>query len=486
MANAITLNQQTGQDNFMSRRALPCLGIFAAIYLVSIAFGYHINAIVLAIVLMVMLCLLKIPVAIALISSALLGALHSGLSMSEAVDTFNDNLLMGAQVGVTYIMIGAFAVAIARSGLVDLLAYKIASQLDLNVGATNKGVKWMLLLALVAASIMSQNLVPVHIAFIPILIPPLLGVMNKLRMDRRGIACILACSMSASYLLLPTGFGAIYLNEILLANVNSVGQAYGMSATPGMVLKAMALPVMGILLGMLVAVFYTYRKPRGYQEAPSTTLQTETPLKPLNFKQIIFTVAALVVALICQLQFDSLLIGAMIGFMILSAAGIFRWSDQDDVFTEGLRMMAQIAVIITFASGFSGILNATNEIAPLVSATADFIGDNMVLGAALMLVVGLFITIGFGDSFASVPILAPIYVPLAITLGFSPVATIALLGAAAALGDAGSPASTITLGATAGLNSDGQHDHISDSVIPTFIHANFGMLIFAWIAALML
>lgn len=486
MANAITLKRQDKQDNSLSRIVVPCLSVFAVIYLLSMAFDYHINAVVLTIALMVMLCLLKMPVAIALIVSALLGALHSGLSMTEAVGTFNDNLLMGAQVGVTYIMIGAFAVAIARSGLVDLLAYKIASMLDLSTDATNKGVKWMLLSAFVAASIMSQNLVPVHIAFIPILIPPLLGVMNKLRMDRRGIACILACSMSASYLLLPTGFGAIYLNEILLANVNSVGEAYGVSATPGMVIKAMALPVAGILLGMLVAVFYTYRKPRHYQDVPATTLQTEQPLKPLDFKQLVLTAAALVVALICQLQFDSLLIGAMIGFIILSTAGIFRWNDQDDVFTEGLRMMAQVAVIITFASGFSGVLNATNEIAPLVSATAEFIGDNRVLGAALMLFVGLFITIGFGDSFASVPILAPIYVPLAIALGFSPVATVALLGASAALGDAGSPASTITLGATAGLNADGQHDHISDSVIPTFIHANFGMLAFAWVAALML
>ncbi|HBN52231.1 MAG TPA: sodium:proton antiporter, partial [Thalassospira sp.] len=157
-----------------------------------------------------------------------------------------------------------------------------------------------------------------------------------------------------------------------------------------------------------------------------------------------------------------------------------------DVFTEGMRMMAQIAVIITIASGFAGVLDATGEIAPLVQASAELIGDNKALGALIMLLVGLFITIGFGDSFASVPILAPIYIPLALALGFSPMATIALLGASAALGDAGSPASTITLGATSGLNADGQHDHVKDSVIPTFIHANFGMVLFAWIAAMIL
>ena len=104
-----------------------------------------------------------------------------------------------------------------------------------------------------------------------------------------------------------------------------------------------------------------------------------------------------------------------------------------------------------------------------------------------MLIVGLFITIGFGDSFASVPILAPIDIPLALTLGFSPMAAVALLGASAALGDAGSPASTITLGATSGLNADGQHDHIRVfGLLRPLCTLNFGMMIFAWIAAMIL
>ena len=49
-----------------------------------------------------------------------------------------------------------------------------------------------------------------------------------------------------------------------------------------------------------------------------------------------------------------------------------------------------------------------------------------------------------------------------------------LLGTAGALGDAGSPASDSTLGPTAGLNTDGQHDHIWDTCVPTFLHYNIG------------
>ncbi|MCB8888803.1 Na+/H+ antiporter family protein [Vreelandella malpeensis] len=473
-------------DRFLTRRVLPTLGLFALVYGAALALDYHINTAVLTITLMVTLCLLKMPVAIALIGAALLGALHGGLSVTEAIGTFNESLLTGAQVGMTYVMVGAFAVAIARSGLLDLLAQRIAARLDWREGATNKGVKWGLFLTLIVASLLSQNAVPVHIAFIPILIPPLLGVMNRLKIDRRAVACLLGCFISASYLLLPTGFGAIYLNEILLANVNEVGESLNLAVTADMVPRAMFWPVMGLIAGAAVCVFYSYRKPREYESVPATEIAMQASPKRPNLVQLAATVAAIGAALGCQLAFDSLLLGALVGFVILGASGVFRWREQDDVFTEGMRMMAQIAVIITLASGFSGVLGATDEIGSLVAATAALLDGNMMLGAALMLIVGLFITIGFGDSFASVPILAPIYIPLALALGFSPMATVALLGASAALGDAGSPASTITLGATAGLNADGQHDHIRDSVIPMFLHANLGMLLFAWGAAMVL
>lgn len=498
MFDSPSLNAATGRDGFARRRVMPVAALLAVLYLVAQAVGYHINAVVLTIVLMVTFCLLQMPVAIALIGAALLGGLHAGLSMQDSLAAFNDNLLVGAQVGLTYVMIGALAVALGRSGLLELLARRLSTALDRDSAATGRGIRALLFVILITASLLSQNLVPVHIAFIPILIPPLLGLMNRLQLDRRAIACLLACAMSATYLLLPTGFGAIYLNEILLANVNQVGEPLGLTATAAMAPKAMFLPVMGIIAGMLVALLVTYRRPRDYVSTVSDSPASDSPAPEahnvataqapvtLNVGQLIMTLAALGVALLCQLLFDSLLLGALIGFMIISVTGIFRWREQDDVFTQGLRMMAQIAVIITVASGFAGVLSATGEIAPLVSAAAELIGDNRALGAAVMLVVGLFITIGFGDSFASVPILAPIYIPLALALGFSPLATVALLGASAALGDAGSPASTITLGATAGLNADGQHDHIKDSVIPTFLHANVGMLAFAWVAAMVL
>ena len=65
-----------------------------------------------------------------------------------------------------------------------------------------------------------------------------------------------------------------------------------------------------------------------------------------------------------------------------------------------------------------------------------------------MLLVGLLVTMGIGSSFATIPIITTIFVPLCLHLGFSPMATIAIIGSAAAVGDAGSPASDSTLGPT--------------------------------------
>lgn len=479
------------QDTFFLSRALPVLIGLAVIYGLLWMLAIPINAVVLAITLMVVFCLIKIPVAVSLVSAALLGGLHARMTMPDILQVLNDNLLSGAQVGMTYIMVGAFAVALARSGILDWVAQKMARSLNREGAHVRQQVKWMLFALFIMASLLSQNLIPVHIAFIPVLIPPLLGLMNRLRLDRRAVACILACGISASYLLLPFGFGAIYLNEILLENFNSVGAASGYAATASMAPKAMFFPVMGLLAGMLFAVFITYRKPRDYAqvtkaETENADMVTVDEKIEIGLQPLLFTALAVVTVLLFQIYFDSLFIGAMIGFMILGFSGIYRWQAQDDVFTQGVRLMAEIAVIITIASSFGALLTSTGDIDPLVASATQFFGDNKLFGAAVMLVVGLFITIGFGDSFASVPILAPIYIPLAFALGFSPLAALAMLGAAAALGDAGSPASTITLGATAGLNADGQHDHIKDSVIPTFFHANIGMLLFTWVAVVWL
>jgi predicted histidine transporter YuiF (NhaC family) len=114
------------------------------------------------------------------------------------------------------------------------------------------------------------------------------------------------------------------------------------------------------------------------------------------------------------------------------------------------------------------------------------VGSSKILAALGMVIVGLLITMGIGSSFSTVPIIAAIYVPLCTTLGFSPLATICITVAATVTGDAGSPVSDTMLAATAGLNADGQHNHIWDTSIPGFVHFNIPLIIFGILGAIIL
>lgn len=447
------------------------------------------NAIVLAILVMVGLSLARVSVVFALIVATLVGGLYAGMPIKEILDAFNDGLGNGATVALAYAVLGAFAVALSRSGITEVMANRAIRRFHVDEsGSSRRMVTYTLLAALLAAAVSSQNLIPVHIAFIPVLVPPLLKLMNHLQLDRRLVACVITFGITAPYMLLPVGFGAIFLNDILLTNLNESGAELGLEVTRQMVPMAMVIPIGGMALGLAVAVLISYRKGRRYEDR-DLAHGDETPAEAaqhLKGWQKAVLAIALVGTVAAQLYTGSMVLGGIFGFAVLSLSGVFRWHEQDGIFTEGMRMMALVGFIMITAAGFASVMQASGEVEGLVTSSAEMIGDNKGLAALIMMLVGLFITMGIGSSFSTIPIIASLYVPLALNFGFSPLATVALVGTAAALGDAGSPASDSTLGPTAGLNADGQHDHIWDSVVPTFLHYNIPLVIFGWVAAMVL
>ncbi|OEY66963.1 Na+/H+ antiporter family protein [Marinobacter sp. X15-166B] len=449
------------------------------------------NAIILSVLIMVTLSLMRVSVVFALIAASVIGGLYAGLPAGEVVAAFNDGLGGGATVALAYATLGAFAVMLSRTGITQRLSARIIDtfQSGTHTQAHARMVTWGLFVSLILAGFASGTIIPVHIAFIPILVPPLLVVMNHLNLDRRAVACAITFSITVMYMTTPIGFGTIFLNDILMGNVNEAGQALdfqiGRDAPP----KAMLIPAAGMVLGLLIAIFVSYRHKRTYQDLPIDGQEqggNAPSSAPLKTWQLGVIVAALVVALVVQLWSGSMIFGGLAGFALLSVSGITRWDEQDGVFTQGMRLMAMVGFIMIAAAGFAGVMKATGQIPELVQNSVDLIGDNRSLAALVMLLVGLFITMGIGSSFATIPIIAAIYVPLCVSFGFSPLATTALVGTAAALGDAGSPASDSTLGPTAGLNADRQHDHIWDTVVPTFLHFNIPLIVFGWFAAMTL
>ena len=440
------------------------------------------NPVVFSVAILLLLSLLRLNVVFAIIIAALAGGLWAGLGESETLEAFSSGLGDGARIAFNYAMLGAFSIVISRSGLTELLARTLLKKINREItGQRIAGFKYILLLLLMLISMSSQNLIPIHIAFIPILIPSLLPVFAKFRLDRRMIACILTFGLITPYMCFPFGFGRIYLNDILIANIVS----NGVKVTPSMAPGAMFIPALGMAAGLLIAVFISYRKPRTYAQPreDQTDKTTAVEIKPWK---IISGVIAIILGLAGQIWMNSLVIAALAGVMVFVIMRVISLRETQDIFTKGVHMMGGIGIIMIAANGFAEVMKKTGAVDKLVELTATGIGDQRGLAVFIMLFIGLVITMGIGSSFSTIPLIAAIYVPLCVKLNISPAAIIAIVGVAGALGDAGSPVSESVLGPTAGLNADGQHDHIYDSTIPTFIHYNLPLLAAGWIAGMVL
>ncbi|KNE08382.1 Na+/H+ antiporter family protein [Helicobacter pylori] len=422
-----------------------------------------------AIICMCVLSLLRLNVMLSMISATLIAGLMGGLGLTESFNVMIDGMKGNLNIALSYILLGALAVAIAKSNLIKVALSKLIGLMDY------KRSTFCFLIAFIAC--FSQNLVPVHIAFIPILIPPLLHLMNRLELDRRAVACALTFGLQAPYLVLPVGFGLIFQTTIL-----EQLKANGVSTTIAQITGVMWIAGLAMVVGLLAAVLTLYKKPRHYKEK-SFNIENYASLK-LNYHDYL-TFIGIIVAFAIQLATDSMPLAAFLALAIILLGRGIKFKETDSLMDDSVKMMAFIAFVMLVASGFGEVLQKVHAIEGLVNAITSVVQGKL-LGAFLMLVVGLFITMGIGTSFGTIPIIAVFYVPLCAKLGFSIESTILLIGIAAALGDAGSPASDSTMGPTCGLNADNQHNHIYDTCVPTFLVYNLPLIVFGVVGALLL
>ncbi len=422
-----------------------------------------------AIICMCVLSLLRLNVMLSMISATLIAGLMGGLGLTESFNAMIDGMKGNLNIALSYILLGALAVAIAKSNLIKVALSKLIGLMDY------KRSTFCFLIAFIAC--FSQNLVPVHIAFIPILIPPLLHLMNRLELDRRAVACALTFGLQAPYLVLPVGFGLIFQTTIL-----EQLKANGVSTTIAQITGVMWIAGLAMVVGLLLAVLTLYKKPRRYKEK-SFNIENYASLQ-LNYHDYL-TFIGIIVAFVIQLATDSMPLAAFLALAIILLGRGIKFKETDSLMDDSVKMMAFIAFVMLVASGFGEVLQKVHAIEGLVNAITSVIQGKL-LGAFLMLVVGLFITMGIGTSFGTIPIIAVFYVPLCAKLGFSIESTILLIGIAAALGDAGSPASDSTMGPTCGLNADNQHNHIYDTCVPTFLVYNIPLIVFGVLGALLL
>lgn len=428
------------------------------------------NPIVVSVIVMSVLCLLKMNVLFAILVAAIVAGSTGGLAIDKTVSILIGGMGGNSETALSYILLGTLAVAIGRSGVADIAARKITK-----VVGTKKAA-FVFLIAFV--SCFSQNLIPVHIAFIPILIPPLLVVMNHMKLDRRAVACALTFGLKAPYVSLPVGFGLLFMTIIKDQMV-----ANNVQVSISDISSVMWIGGAAMLVGLILSTIF-YSRDREYKDLPimgQDEKAGETEMNADCWKAL----AGAVAAFVAQLYFKSLPIGAMCGLLVMLATGAIKWNKMDEMVDGGVKMMGFIAFVMLVAAGYANVLRETHSVESLVMATTAVINTKL-SGAILMLAVGLLITMGIGTSFGTIPVVASIYIPMGLKLGFGIPAIILLIGIAAALGDAGSPASDSTLGPTSGLNADGQHNHIWDTCVPTFIFFDVTLFIGGVIGAMIL
>ncbi|WP_103645455.1 Na+/H+ antiporter NhaC family protein [Campylobacter concisus] len=450
------------------------------------------NPVVFSILVMTVLCLLRFNILLSILISALVAGVmykhgFSGFEsgFTSGIDSFftalketTQSLISGMQgnleTSLSYILLGALAAAIANTNLTAILINTMSKFLS-----SNK-VIFTLTIAFIAC--LSQNLIPVHIAFIPILIPPLLALMNKMGIDRRAVACALTFGLQAPYVSLSVGFGLLFHNILKKELANN-----GINTTISDISSVMWIGGASMFVGLILAILF-YSKKRIYKTSKfeKAELDEIERAKSLEMTKKEWAVlAGAVVAFVVQIYTSLLPLGALLGLLVMVVFGGIEYKKVDKIMDNGLAMMGFIAFIMLVAAGYGTILRESGGIDELVKY-ASLVSGGKIGGAFLMLLIGLLVTMGIGTSFGTIPILASIYVPLCLSLGFDVPAIILLVGIAAALGDAGSPASDSTLGPTSGLNADGEHNHIYDTCVPTFVFFNIPLIIGGIVGALIL
>ena len=432
------------------------------------------NPVTVSVIVLCVLSLMKLNVLLSMLAACIVGGLVGGIPIyAKSGDTIMGLLTGGftgnATTALAYILLGTFATAIASTGLTDIASKKLSRVIG--------SKKYVLLGMLTLIACMSQNIIPVHIAYIPILVPPMLALMNRMRLDRRAAACCLAFGHKAPYIAIPFGFGLVF-QRIISDNLTE----NGMPVTVQDVTAVNWILAVAMLIGLLIAVFVLYRKPRDYKMIEADTSASDAVTGDLGYRHYV-TIAAVIVVVIVQVLVSDLALAALSGLAVMIIFRAIPWNEIDKQLEGGIQLMGLIAFVMLIAGGYANVMKASGGVDELVEAGIAVMGGSKWIAAIVITLIGLLVTMGIGTSFGTVPVIAVLFVPLCQHIGFSVPATIVLMSAAAALGDAGSPASDTTLGPTSGLNADGQHDHIWDTCVPTFIAFNIPLMIAAIFAA---
>ena len=341
---------------------------------------FILNPIVISVVVLCALCLARVNVLLALIAASLVAGLTGGLGLTKSMELLSGGFSANATTALSYILLGTFAVAIAHTGLMQMLVRWI--------GAKMGGRPLVFCFGLAFIACLSQNVVPVHIAFIPLLIPPLLKLMNKMKLDRRAVSCALGFGLTAPYVSLPIGFGLIFQGIVAQSMTQN-----GMAVTVADVASVAWIAGLSMVVGLVLAVFYFTRRPRSYLDKPVVGVTESDEEIRFGLRHWV-TLGAIVAAVAVQIMLESLPLAALLGLIIMLAGGAFQFKKLDDHIASGISMMGFIAFVMLIAGGYAAILKETGAVNSLIEGVVPLMGESKWVAATIITLIGLLVTHG--------------------------------------------------------------------------------------------
>lgn len=427
------------------------------------------NPMLLATIIMIVLCLLKIDVFFSIVASVFVCIFLSGTDPTEGFKLFIGGMGGNAEIIYGLLVMGMLGVVMQEIKMGEVLVPRLSKLIGNKV--------WLIPVIICVMAILSETVILVFVTFVPIFVPPFLALFNKYKVDRRMLVTVINAGLQIGYVCVPIGIGAVYMGIVQGAVIDN-----GLQVEFGQIWSA-NLPILIALIVGVISAIIIFRRPRDYSGSTDVeAAQAEIEIPKMEAKHWLTLASTLVIVVVLTLTgFIPLAASAGVAFLILT--GVIKLNKLSADFMENLKVMAYGCFVLMAASGFGSVTRAIGDLDTLIAALSAILGGSKLLAAFFMLIVGLGVTMGIGTSFGTVPIVATILVPLGLNLGMSPAAIIMLVAAAGALGDSGSPASENTLVCTSVFNSDGQHDHIRDTCIPAFCCVNIPIVLICTVAA---
>ncbi len=330
------------------------------------------NPVTVSVIVLCVLSLMKLNVLLSMLAACTVGGLAGGIPIyAKSGDTImgllTDGFTGNATTALAYILLGTFATAIASTGLTDIASKKFSRVIG--------SKKYVLLGMLTLIACMSQNIIPVHIAYIPILVPPMLALMNRMRLDRRAAACCLAFGHKAPYIAIPLGFGLVF-QRIISDNLTE----NGMPVTVQDVTAVNRILAVAKLIGLLIAVFVLYRKPRDYKMIEADTSASDAVTGELGYRHYV-TIAAVIVVVIVQVLVSDLVLAALSGLAVMIIFRAIPWNEIDKQLEGGIQLMGLIAFVMLIAGGYANVMKVSGGVDELVEAGIAVMGGSKWIAA---------------------------------------------------------------------------------------------------------